>query len=222
MQRFLALVWIFLLCSPAAAAPPNVAISYSRTLDTACALVRASWIKAEWEKELSRDLPLFSDLWAERGPRLLSATESITGKDFTDHDISARLTLCDLPSQSFFGISVNMRYALASFTPSPVPLRYKVGTLYHEILHGFVLAHLPAHSALLSRHAGEPAVVRQHLHLFALLKAVYLGIGAKDELAELVAIDGQLPGGAYKQAWQIVDQENDYLDYVRELRDSER
>jgi hypothetical protein len=34
-----------------------------------------------------------------------------------------------------------MRYALRSFTPEPVSLRYKVDTLFHELLHIFLSRH---------------------------------------------------------------------------------
>jgi len=44
-----------------------------------------------------------------------------------------------------------------------------------------------------------------------------------NELAEVIDIDGQLPDGLYKRAWEIVNQENDaYLGYVDELKGAER
>ena len=224
MRRTAALLLLLFLNSTAIAAPPKVTISYSPSLDTACALVRGYRIEAAWKDELSKDLEGFRDMWARIGPRLLSTTEDITGKNFTDGSVSAYLTLCDLPSQSLrVGIVINMRYALSSFTRHPVPLRYKIGALYHEILHRFVDAHMPAHSALLAQHHGEPARVREHLHLLALQKAVYLALGMRDELSELIDIDGQLPDGFYKRAWDIVNRDRDaYLDYVNELKGAER
>ena len=129
-----------------------------------------------------------------------------------------RLTLCDLPSQSIGGISVNMRYALKSFTPSPVPLRYKVDVLFHELLHRFLAQHPVQGSALLAAHAHEPERVRQHLHLLALQKAVLLALKQPEALQDVIAIDSQLPGGAYRRAWQIVNaSDTAYENYVDEL-----
>lgn len=48
-----------------------------------------------------------------------------------------------------------MRYALKSFTPEPVSMRYKVGTLFHELLHIFLSRHPIENSALLKEHAAE-------------------------------------------------------------------
>jgi len=224
VRRISVLFALLFFSSAAVAAPPKVTISHSPPLDAICALVRGHPIKEEWKEELSKDVKLFTDMWAKIGPELLGTTEKITGKLFTDKDISARLTLCDFPSRSFlFGVSVNMRYALSSFTANPVPMRYKIGVLYHEILHKFLDDHMPTHSALLARHRDESPRVREHLHLLALQKAVYLTLGMKDELAELIDIDCQLPGGFYKRAWEIVNQDRDaYLNYIEELKSAER
>jgi hypothetical protein len=224
MRRISVLLGLLLFGSAAIAAPPSVTISYSPSLDAVCAFVGGYQIKEAWKQELSEKLTSFDDMWARIGAQLLSTTEKITGKHFADQNISARLTLCDFPSRSFLsGVSVNMRYALSSFAENPVPMRYKIGVLYHEILHKFLDDHMPAQSALLARHRDEPPRVREHLHLLALQKAVYLALGMTNELAEVIDIDGQLPDGLYKRAWEIVNQENDaYLGYVDELKGAER
>ncbi len=129
-----------------------------------------------------------------------------------------RLTLCDTPSNSFQGPTVNMRYALKSFTETPVPLRYKVETAFHEELHPFVDANVPAKSELLRARASESQCVRNHLHLLALQKAVLLHLNDPASLAQVVALDGQMPSGCYKRAWNLVDATpGAYLQFVAEL-----
>lgn len=202
----------------ARAGQPDVTITYSPSFDTACSLVRGGTIKDEWKQELLSRKAEFEALWAGVGPRLMAATESITGKSFPDEHFTARLTLCNLPSQSFVGISVNMRYALKSFASPPVPMRYKVDTLFHELLHVFLSSHPLSNSALLAEHASESECTRNHLHLLALQKAVLLQLREPAELQEVIAIDGQLPGACYKKAWAIVNaSETEYLKYVAEL-----
>jgi len=216
------LISLLVFSAAAIAAPPAVTISYSPSLDSACALVRGYEIKKEWKEELAQKVGEFSDMWAKIGPRLLSTTEKITGRPFVEKRVSAHLTLCDLPSQAIFGVSVNMRYALSSFTRNPVPMRYKIGVLYHEVLHKYLDGHFPAQSVLLAQYRNEVPRVREHLHLLALQKAVYLALGMKDELAEVIDIDSQLPGGFYRRAWLIVNQgKDDYLKYVEELKANE-
>jgi hypothetical protein len=149
---------------------------------------------------------------------MIAATEEITGKPFPDDEVTARLTLCNVPSQSILGISVNMRYALRSFTDNPVSMRYKVNTLFHEMLHNYLGVYPIHNSELLEQHASEPDRVRNHLHLLALQKAVLLKLGESQALKEVILIDSQLPGGFYKRAWDLVNAtEDEYLKYVAEI-----
>ncbi len=219
MNRVL-LLFILLVAAAwhAHAGQPRVAVVYNPMLDFACSLFRGGTIKQEWKEELVSRKAEFDGLWANASPRLFEAAESMTGKLFRDEDVTARLTLCSLPSQSFVGISVNMRYALKSFTSTPVPMRYKVNTLFHELLHRFLAEHPVSNSALLAVYGSESECTRNHLHLLALQKAVLIRLQQTQALQEVVAIDEQLPGGCYQRAWAIVNStEKEYLKYVAEL-----
>jgi hypothetical protein len=211
---------VFIICRTAGATPPTVTITYSQAQDAACAADRHYVIQKQWEDELTQNLPRVHDLWNMVGLRLLTTTEKITGRQFSRRDVAIHLTLCNLPSESSSsGITVNMRFALNSFTKEPVAMRYKVSVFYHELLHAFIDDYLPPHSKLLAQHESEPTRVRDHLHLLALEKAVYLELGMKEELAEIINADGQLPDGFYKRAWEIVNQdETTYLKYLDELK----
>jgi hypothetical protein len=132
--------------------------------------------------------------------------------------VPVRLTLCDTPSQSFNGPSVNMRFALRSFTAKPVPLRYKVDTAFHESLHAFITKYTPSDSALLAARKSESPCVLNHLHLLALQKAVLLSLGDAAALEQVIAIDSTLPSGCNKRAWAIVNEaDGAYKAYVAEL-----
>ena len=203
---------------PAAAAQPGVTVVYSPGLDSVCALIRGGNIKNEWKEELASRKDEFESLWLGAGPKLIEAAEALTGKPFPAEPVTARLTLCDLPSQSIMGISVNMRYALKSFVPDPVPMRYKVDKLFHELLHNFLSGHPVTESSLIAQHASEPDCVRNHLHLLALQKAVLLRLGEPEALQQVISIDGRLPSGCYKRTWALVNTtDTAYLHYVAEL-----
>jgi hypothetical protein len=54
--------------------------------------------------------------------------------------------------------------------------------------------------------------------LLALQKAVLLKLNEPDALKEVIAVDGALPGGYYKRAWELVNAtDKEYLKYVAEL-----
>jgi hypothetical protein len=209
-MRFLRpLLWLA-LCLPigCTAQPITVELIYSGDSDDRCS---AAEIKAQWVVELQSRLPEFRSMWEAVGPQMLRTVAALTGKSVDPRPRRVLLTLCKSPSQAVLGLSVNMRFALHSFTAEPVPLRYKVDTVFHEILHDFVSQHTPRNSALLSLHKSESQCV-------SLQKAVLLSLGQSEALAQVVSIDSQLPSGCYKRTWSLVnDSEDVYKQYVAEL-----
>ena len=199
----------------------RVKVEYSPGQDSLCSMGSGNSVKEEWKAEVLARQSAFVQLWESEGPRLLATTEAISGKDFALREITARRTLRNSPSEPFpqaDRVSINMRYALGSFTPTPVSLRYKVDMLFHELLHIFLSQHPIKNSMLLQQHAAEPERVRDHLHLLALQKAVLLKLNEGDALRDVVAIDSALPGGYYKRVWELVNAtDSEYLKYVAEL-----
>jgi hypothetical protein len=202
-----------LLAAPATLAadvPPSTRFVYDEV----------SWtqsIEPEWSTELNRRLPEISALWESVGPAWVAAVTAATKKPFSAPK-TVHLTLTDRPSNSLLGVTVNMRYALRSFTATPVPMRYKIDTVFHEALHGFVSRNTPRGSPLLAQHTAEPACVRNHLHLLALQKDVLLRTNDLAALQQVVAIDSQLPSGCYRRAWALVNATpGTYRQYVAEL-----
>lgn len=188
------------------------------TQDAACAQAHHTPIEPEWVDELRGLLPQANALWQAQAPLLFAAVARLTQGAVVPRAVPVRLTLCGVPSQSTPEVLVNMRYALRSFTPEPVPLRVKIDTAFHETLHRSLAGLDPARSALLTQHASEPPCVRNHLHLLALQKAVLLDLGQAQELAQVIRTDGQLPSGCYRRAWSLVNAAPDtYHAYVAEL-----
>jgi hypothetical protein len=202
----------------AQAAQPKISIVYNDSFDSLCAFFQGYRLKDHWKSELLFLQKEFEHQWTAAAPGLISATEQITQKPFPDKHFTARLTLCNVPSQSYLGISINMRYALKSFTQTPVPISYKVNTLFHELLHKFFADNPITHSRLLEQHSSEHERTKNHLHLFALQKAVLLKLNQTQMLNEQIAIDSQLPDGNYKRAWELVNTtDSEYMKYVSEI-----
>ena len=122
---------VFIYGHCAEARQPEVTITYDAAPDDRCAADRGVPIRDGWKTELRSRLPEVDSLWKAVGPNLIEAAEAITGKSFSGDKIAARLTLCDVPSQSSDVITINMRYALRSFTPAPVPMRPDTRYSFH-------------------------------------------------------------------------------------------
>lgn len=195
----------------------GTSVSYSPKLDAICSSLIGPPIEHQWKEELESRLDEYRSLWDRIGPRLLAKAEEISGLR-PPASAKVRLTLCNVPSQSILGISVNMRFAMQTFTATPVPLRYKVDTQFHELLHRILDGHVPRSSRLLADHAGASRCVKNHLHLLSLQKAVLLALEEEAALADVVRLDSQLPDDCYREAWRIVNaSESAYLPYVSEL-----
>ena len=220
-MRHLSILVFYLLPLTADADLARFEVGYPELQDRACAEARGYDINPEWTKELNEAIPVFAELWRVKGAAMFAAAASITRRSTDPYIAPIRLTLCDTPSQSFSGPSVNMRFALRSFTANSVPLRYKVDTAFHESLHAFVAQYVPRSSPLLLQHKRESACVLNHLHLLALQKATLLAINDFEALQQVISIDSQLPSGCYKRAWSLVNQsETTYQLYVAELREA--
>ena len=217
---FAAAQWLAVLlivtAGSSAAARGGTEFRYDRVGERRCASSRRP-INPEWSNELEQRLPEFRAIWESMSPGLVEAVVTLTTKRFSSPAL-VRLTLCPVPSNSFFGVTVNMRYALRSFSTTPVPLRYKADTVFHEALHGFVSKNTPGDSSLLKEHAAESPCVRNHLHLLALQKAALLQTQDLPSLEQVISIDSQLPSDCYGRAWSLVNATpSTYQRYVAEL-----
>src|ERR1700730_19362889 len=95
------LIWGSVCSSPASL--PHVKVEYDAAEDVTCSKLPGGSIKEEWKAELLARQAELIKLWEAEWPRMVAATEAISGKDFPSQEITARLTLCNDPSESFPG-----------------------------------------------------------------------------------------------------------------------
>jgi hypothetical protein len=163
-----------LLDSAPNASVPTVVLVYNAAFDEACAERAGDPLEAATVDELKRRLPTLQEAWLELGPAWLEAAEASVGRPFGFAETTAALVTCGVPSWSR-PLTINARpYLRESAGRHPVDSRQFVRTVVHEVLHRYVESTLPrGGSELLRKYRSESAVVRQHLHLFALEEAVY-------------------------------------------------
>src|SRR5262249_30096594 len=90
-----------------AAESPTLEVAYDEPQDRACAKSRGYAIKDEWVAELNQILPAFRAQWNAKGPAMFAAVTSLTHRPIDQYIERVQLTLCDTPSESFSGPSVN-------------------------------------------------------------------------------------------------------------------
>ena len=151
----------------------------------------------------------------EIGP-LLSTTYAEVGMSHPYQEVQATLTVCPGINSMSGPLFLNVRPFLPTAAKRE-PDWYFVEVLYHELMHTYV-GNASQASAFRKKYAGEERVVLSHLHVMALEKFVLLKLGRAEELAHVAERYKASPSAAYKRAWEIVDQVEDYQSFIKELK----
>lgn len=196
---------------------PAITIQYAATYDEVCSAKISYPIGHECKKELLARLPIWRKLWQEEGHLLLKTSIKIAGKPFREQNLKVALSLCTFSSISM-PLIINARYALRSFSETPISDAVLISTIFHEVLHNYLDWFVPRSTLLLVKHKEESKGVLSHLHLLALEKATYLHLGFENQLKEIIAKDQSLPNKDYQRAWEIINNGDDYLSFIGELK----
>jgi hypothetical protein len=186
--------------------------------DQSCEQWRNTTIERQWYAELRTKITMFQDYWEQEAPVLLGTTIAAIHKPFRYQEMIATLTLCPIPSMSR-PLLINLRPFLDGPTQQqPRPLLLFSAVMFHELLHTYVIGVLPpGKSVLLEKYQSEEPVVKNHLHLLAIMKLVYLKLDRAEQLQQIIEKDRALGSLAYGRAWQIVNDLEGHEAFVHEL-----
>jgi hypothetical protein len=70
----------------------------------------------------------------------------------------------------------------------------------------------------LAGYKSEEPIVKNHLHLMAVMKMVYLKLGREAQLQQIIETDSKIDNPGYQRAWQIVNEIEGHHAFVQELR----
>jgi hypothetical protein len=217
--RFVASALFFmatLLLSPPGVAKaadyPVITFEYGELYDRFCADVTKRTIEPEAVEELKARLESFRGHWRREAPQLFRATVKLTKAPFEFGEAKAALSLCN-PGSLSFPLIINVRHYLKSINGERArPLEDLAATLFHETLHRYVNDRMEAQpgktTPLLAKYRDEQAVVRNHLHLFAILDEVYRRLGRQKDLDEIIAFEDRLNFAPhFRRAREIIARE---------------
>jgi len=149
-------------------------------------------------------------------PVLLSATYAEVGMPYPYQEVQATLTVCPGINSMSGPLFLNVRPFLPTAAKRE-PDWYFVEVLYHELMHTYV-GNASQSSVFRKKYASEDRVVLSHLHVMALEKFVMQKLGRTEELKHVAERYQASPSPAYKRAWEIVDQLEDYQAFLKELK----
>ena len=198
---------------------PRVHLVYSYLpFDRSCEKWHNTKIEDAWKDELQTKLDSFQKLWDKEAPLLLGTTVAEIGKPFQHKEMIATLTLCPIPSMSIPLLLQVRRFLDGPTQNNPLAPFLFPALVFHELLHTYVGYYTQIKSALLRKYEKEQLHVLTHLHLMAVMQGVYLRLGRKQDLAQIIAKDSASVDKAYARAWQIVSEIEGYETFIKELK----
>ncbi len=208
MKKIRVLLLVLMFSSFAAAAEFSVTLRYSYVFDMWCSSHVGSSVTQDEVNGLYTVFPTLQSAWTKTGPGLVNALETTMRKSFLQREFIATVFLCkNTPSMSMpLLINGNWFYGPKAQDPDLV-----VDIIFHELLHTFIVDHFPKlyNSSMFTKYRSEDPGVLSHLHLMALQKKVYLSLGLKERIENVIRFDSEHYRGAYKRSWEIVNLEGE-------------
>jgi hypothetical protein len=198
---------------------PKVFIEHGISLDLqAC----PSGISDLVLNEVTSNLPEFQALWGYNESSLLGSTVEIVGKSFSRKEETVSVLVCpSLKGQAQPILIPIWPYLNSTTNGQPFDRLFFVGITFHELLHRYVdkvFGGMNPSTPLLQKYGNENILVRRHLHVLALQRAVYLHLGRENEINAIAENDSRYFGSDYARAWAIVNSIEGIKHCVAELR----
>ena len=215
---------ITLMISIPVEAAPKIFFKKADILDLQMARITGRGLGREAYQEFDTTIPKFQLAWDRYANlQILETSEKVAGKKFKRKEFTSWLTLAPLIPMGR-PLIMNASPYLEN-TPKIGPkasMDAFVALNHHEVLHllleEFEGAWLFEPSKLAQKYKNENPNALVHLHLIAVQKATYLGMGKDGErlLEEADKTYRQVIKGDYLRAWEIVSKEG-HEAFLREL-----
>lgn len=191
---------------------PDLYFSYSRLYDSV--VCEQTPPRPVWIAELKEKMPHLDEVWTKRGPELFKVLFDQTGAGFSRKEMDATFSLCPGKASYSSPLVFNATRFLNSFMNRSFTDDEFSDLVFHELTHLWLVENLK-NSDLRFKYKDEAPVVRNHLHLMAIQKFVYIKLGRPDLIAMLDRKYKSF-GGAYVRAWEIVQLEG-FEAFIKEL-----
>ncbi len=175
-------------------------------------------IESTQKEQFRKSLPRLIASWTEQGPILFGEIFSLFNCGFKQ---KRRTVTIFLGANLGYGSSNFLVLGLRSYLDSELweePISREdafAALVFHELLHIWVDDAINGESALLTKYGNEHIHVREHIHLMAIQKMVYLKL-QPDMLKFLDESYRKFASSEYRRAWEIV---NDIEGYEKVLQD---
>lgn len=161
---------------------PDISIEFPGLIDGACSRISGKPLDQDAIDELETRMDEFVGAWKSIGPMLMREAVAVTGVPFGFHERVAILHTCDGLRSMSAPLLISARGYLKTIYPDdtwPVS-RFATNFLFHELLHNYLYYSFDLNP---EEFGDLPPVVRNHLHLMALEKEVFMRLELTDAIA---------------------------------------
>ena len=214
------------ICFAKAAEPkiycPKLEFKYnwqSRIIDCIGSLAFRNSVNTERQSKLAEVFPKLVLAWHRNGPVLFNQVYSFFKREFK---AKKRTVIIYLSNSWSYGsdnlLILGLRHYIEPQLPLSVSLEDQFTDLvFHELLHVWVDNNISNSSAMLIKYSNEHVHVREHIHLMAIQKLVYLKLNRHDMLKMLDESYRKLSLPEYRRAWEIVNDIEGYEVIVQDI-----
>ena len=202
---------------------PTLYFSYSYLYDSICGQAPGRTVDEAWSQETDEKTSQFESWWLAEEPALTGKLFEIYGKGFKRKELTATLSACPGSSSTSDPLVLVVNRYLKTYMPKfPAETQgFKFADqVFHELLHNWLEENLVRPTPLLEKYKDEAQIVKNHLHLMAMQKEVYLSL-KRDDLLNWLEIQysrGSDPG--YRRAWDIVNRLEGFQAFSAEVKNS--
>lgn len=170
-------------------------------------------------QDFEKDFPSFQKQWIDMGTTLFQEVYFLFKRGFKQE---SRTAILSLGSTGGYGSTNILFIGIHSLLDtqkqkSKTEERF-VNLLFHELLHIWIDDNFNAElSYFLQKYKNAPQNVREHIHLMAIQKMVYITLRRDDMLDIFNEEYSNVAFSDYNRAWHIVNNIEDYNDIVNDV-----
>lgn len=192
---------------------PEIFYGYSFLYDSKCQKPEG-YLEIK-EKGLNK-LDSLKLYWNEKVSQYFQVLFDQLDKGFQRKELTATVTFCGNGSYSY-PLVIDL-YNIIKFAEHKLEF-FSSLLVFHELLHTYVVDNVNERwpTPLIQKYVNEDRKVKSHLHLMALQLYALNELDLKDEIFSLEKWYKGM-GGPYARSWEIITTEEDYNDFVNELK----